>query len=170
MGKTEKGAIWIDKNKISAYDFYQGIYQIPDACVEMMFALFTDIDMAEVRSQISQDIVSAKKKLAFEITKFIRGEKDAVLAQQTAQEVFAGSGKSDNMNTFKYSKLAQGVNVCELLADVNICSSRGEARRLIAQNGISIDGNKVSDDKMIIKASEIVVSKGKKIHLKVVSE
>ncbi len=170
MGKTEKGAIWIDKNKISAYDFYQGIYQIPDACVEMMFALFTDIDMAEVRNQISQDIVQAKKNLAFEITKFIRGEEDAVLAQQTAQEVFAGSGKSDNMNTFKYSKLSEGVNVCELLADVNICASRGEARRLIAQNGISIDGNKISDDKMVIKATEIVVSKGKKIHLKVVSE
>lgn len=170
MGKTEKGAIWIDKNKISAYDFYQGIYQIPDACVEMMFALFTDIDMSEVRSQISQDIVKAKKKLAFEITKFIRGEEDAILAQQTAQEVFAGSGKSDNMNTMKYSKLADGVNVCELLADVNICASRGEARRLIAQNGISIDGNKVCDDKMMVKASEIVVSKGKKIHLKVVSE
>lgn len=170
MGKTEKGAIWIDKNKISAYDFYQGIYQIPDACVEMMFALFTDIDMAEVRSQISQDIVQAKKKLAFEITKFIRGEQDAALAQKTAEEVFAGSGRSDNMNTFKYSKLAEGVNVCELLADVNICASRGEARRLIAQNGISIDGNKVCDDKMMIKSDEIVVSKGKKVHLKVVSK
>lgn len=170
MGKTEKGAIWIDKNKISAYDFYQGIYQIPDVCVEMMFALFTDIDMAEVRSQISQDIVQAKKKLAFEITKFIRGEQDAVLAQKTAEEVFAGSGKSDNMNTFKYSKLAEGVNVCELLADVNICASRGEARRLIAQNGISIDGNKICDDKMMIKSDEIVVSKGKKVHLKVVSK
>lgn len=170
MGKTEKGAIWIDKNKISAYDFYQGIYQIPDACVEMMFALFTDFDMAEVRKQISEDIVASKKKLAYEMTKFIRGEEDAIIAQKTADEIFAGSGKSDNMNTFMYSKLADGVNVCELLADVKICASRGEARRLIAQNGISIDGEKVTDDKLVITAQEIVVSKGKKIHLKVVSQ
>lgn len=170
MGKTEKGAIWIDSSKISAYDFYQGIYQTPDACVEMMFALFTDEPMDKVRAMIKEDIVKAKKVLSYEITKFIQGEEKAKEAQKASEEVFSGSGKSDNMNTVTYEKLADGVNICELVADVGICASRGEARRLIAQNGISIDGNKVSDDKLIVKADEIVVSKGKKIHLKVVSK
>ena len=170
MGKTEKGAIWIDSSKISAYDFYQGIYQTPDACVEMMFALFTDEPMDKVRKMIKDDIVNAKKVLSYEITKFIQGEDKAKEAQKTTEEIFAGSGKSENMNTVVYPKLAEGVNVCEMLADVKVCASRGEARRLIAQAGISIDGNKIADDKLMIKSNEIVVSKGKKLHLKVVAQ
>ena len=89
MGKTEKGAIWIDNDKISAYDFYQGIYQTPDACVEMMYALFTDIEMPEVKEIINQDIVKAKKRLAYEITKFIRGEADAIEAENMSNNLFA---------------------------------------------------------------------------------
>ena len=170
MGKTEKGAIWIDNSKISAYDFYQGIYQTPDACVEMMFALFTDRPMQEVRELIKQDIVKAKKILSYEITEFIRGKADADMAQKASEEVFAGSGSSENMNIVVYPKLAEGVNVCELAAEVGICASRGEARRLIAQAGISIDGNKITDDKLMVKANEVVISKGKKIHLKVVTK
>lgn len=170
MGKTEKGAIWIDETKISAYDFYQGIYQTPDACVEMMFALFTDRPMQEVRELIKTDIVKAKKILSYEITAFIRGKEDADKAQKAAEEVFVGSGKSENMNTVVCAKLSGGINVCELAAEVGICASRGEARRLIAQAGISIDGNKITDDKLAVKAEEIVISKGKKIHLKVVSK
>lgn len=170
MGKTEKGAIWIDNSKISAYDFYQGIYQTPDACVEMMFALFTDRPMQEVRELIKQDIVKAKKILSYEITEFIRGKADADMAQKASEEVFAGSGTSENMNTFVYPKLSDGVNVCELASEVGICASRGEARRLIAQAGISIDGNKITDDKLMVKANEVVISKGKKIHLKVVTK
>ena len=170
MGKTEKGAIWIDENKISPYDFYQGIYQTPDACVEMMFALFTDEPMDKVRELVKTDIVKAKKILSYEITKFIQGEEKANQARKASEEVFAGSGKSENMNTVVYPKLAEGVNVCELVADVGICSSRGEARRLIAQAGISIDGQKVADEKLVVKAAEVVVSKGKKIHLKVTSK
>ena len=170
MGKTEKGAIWVDPSKIGAYDFYQGIYQTPDACVEMMFALFTDMEMTEVRKLIAEDIVKAKKILSYEITKFIQGEESANLAQKTAQEIFEGAGRSDTMNSVVYAKLSQGVNVCEMLADVGICASRGEARRLIAQAGISIDGKKITDDKLMLSTNEIVVSKGKKIHLKVVSK
>ena len=65
MGKTEKGAIWIDKDKISAYDFYQGVYQTPDACVEMMFALFTDVPMDEVRRLIKEDIVNGLRERGY---------------------------------------------------------------------------------------------------------
>ena len=104
MGKTEKGAIWIDRDKISAYDFYQGVYQTPDACTRMMFALFTDVDMDEVDRLISEDIVNAKKVMAYEITKFVRGEADAIEAQNATKALFENKGNLDNVPTFKVEK------------------------------------------------------------------
>lgn len=170
MGKTERGAIWIDETKISPYDFYQGVYQTPDACVEMMFALFTDMEMSEVRALIKQDIVHAKQVLSYEITKFIQGEENAKIALQAAKDVFSGSGKSENMNTVVVAELASGINICDLAVAAKLCASKGEARRLIAQAGISLDGNKVANDTLVVKANEVVLSKGKKIHLKVISK
>lgn len=170
MGKTERGAIWIDKDKISAYDFYQGVYQTPDACVELMFALFTDKPMDEVKTLISQDIVNAKKVLCYEITKFVRGEEDAILAQKTAEEVFQGSGVSDNMPTIEIAKadFGDGMLICELLEKTKICASKGEARRLIEQGGISLDGEKVEDTKLLVSPkNEMVIKKGKKLFVKI---
>lgn len=171
MGKTENGAIWIDRDKITAYEFYQGVYQTPDACVEMMFALFTDKPMGEIRELIANDIVHAKKVLSYEITKFVRGEEDAILAQRTAEEVFNGSGVSENMPTveLKRTDFGEGVRICELLEMAKICASRGEARRLVEQGGISLDGEKVSDSKLLVlPKDEMVVKKGKKIFVKIV--
>ena len=173
MGKTEKGAIWIDKDKISAYDFYQGIYQTPDACVEMMFALFTDIDMDEARQIINEDIVKAKHKMAFEITKFVRGEEDAVIAQKATFDVFNGSGESADMPTIVIEKdvFGDGMNVCELCERAKICASRSEARRLIEQGGITMDGEKVVDFRLMVQPkAEIILKKGKKIFVKVIVE
>lgn len=171
MGKTERGAIWIDKDKISAYDFYQGVYQTPDACVELMFALFTDKPMDEVKTLIAQDIVNAKKVLCYEITKFVRGEENAILAQKTAEEVFSGVGVSDNMPMVEISKaeFGEGMLICDMLEKTKICASKGEARRLIEQGGISLDGEKVVDTKLVVSPKdERVIKKGKKIFVKVV--
>ena len=171
MGKTEQGAIWIDRDKISAYEFYQGVYQTPDACVKMMFALFTDLPMDEVDNLINTDIVNAKRILSYEMTKFVRGEEDAILAQKTAEEVFRGAGISENMPTVEVDKaeFGSGLAICEMLEKIKICASRGEARRLIEQGGISLDGEKVTDAKMIVAPKdEMVVKKGKKIFVKVV--
>lgn len=171
MGKTEHGAIWIDRDKISAYEFYQGVYQTPDACVRMMFALFTDLPMDEVDNLINTDIVNAKRILSYEMTKFVRGEEDAILAQKTAEEVFRGAGISENMPTVEVAKaeFGSGLAICEMLEKIKICASRGEARRLIEQGGISLDGEKVTDAKMIVAPKdEMVVKKGKKIFVKVV--
>lgn len=171
MGKTEHGAIWIDRDKISAYEFYQGVYQTPDACVRMMFALFTDLPMDEVDNLINTDIVNAKRILSYEMTKFVRGEEDAILAQKTAEEVFRGAGISENMPTVEVDKaeFGSGLAICEMLEKIKICASRGEARRLIEQGGISLDGGKVTDAKMIVAPKdEMVVKKGKKIFVKVV--
>ena len=170
MGKTEKGAIWIEKDKISAYDFYQGIYQTPDACVEMMFALFTDIPMSEVRELIKQDIVKSKKALAYEITKFIRGEEDARLAEEMSNNLFASSQiNKDNAPTFETELEADSIGLLDLLVNAKFVQSKGEARRLIDQNGISIDGEIVTDATISISKEQLVngilVKKGKKNYL-----
>ena len=170
MGKTEKGAIWIDNNKISAYDFYQGIYQTPDACVEMMFALFTDIPMAEVRELIKNDIVSSKKRLAYEITKFIRGEADALEAQNMSENLFTSRNiNKDNAPTFELDLTENSIGILDLLLNAKFVSSKGEARRLIEQKGISMDGEIVLDATLTINKidliSGVLFKKGKKNYL-----
>ena len=170
MGKTEKGAIWIDKDKISAYDFYQGIYQTPDACVEMMFALFTDLPMSEIRELIKNDIVLAKKRLCFEITKFVRGEEDALLAQKMSENLFTDGG--DDAPIFKLENLGDGINICDLLVMTKLCSSKSEARRMIEGGGISMKGEKVTTYSLVVtkedfKDNSLLLKKGKKSFIKV---
>ena len=173
MGKTEKGAIWIDKNKISAYDFYQGVYQTPDACVEMMFALFTDIPMDEIRTMIKEDIVKAKKTLSFEMTKFVRGEEDAILAQNMSESLFTNGGDDAPEFEVEASSIESGLNICDLLVATKLSSSKSEARRLIAGGAISINGEKVSTFEKNITASDfennsLLLKKGKKNFIKVI--
>lgn len=175
MGKTERGAIWIDKDKISAYDFYQGVYQTPDACVEMMFALFTDIPMNEIKKMVTEDIVNAKHRLSYELTKFVRGEEDAILAQKTAKELFAGKGEDSNMPTTEISSQTlkdNKIGILELLTLCNITKSNGEARRLIEQGGITLNDNKVEDVKLFVTDEElkkgVILKKGKKLFNKAI--
>lgn len=173
MGKTEKGAIWIDKDKISAYDFYQGIYQTPDACVEMMFALFTDEPMDKVRAMIKEDIVKAKKTLCYEITKFVRGEEDAIKARDMSENLFTQGG--DDAPTFELAReeLANGKPICDLLFETKLAPSKSEARRLIQGGAISVKGEKVDDFTLTIKETDfengaLLLKKGKKNFIKVV--
>lgn len=175
MGKTEKGAIWIDKDKISAYDFYQGVYQTPDACVEMMFALFTDIPMEEVRSIIKADIVASKKRLAFEITKFIRGEADAIEAENMSKNLFASNSiNKDNAPTIELDIAESTIGVLDLLLNAKFVTSKGEARRLIEQKGLSMDGETITDPFMQIAKEDLIdgklFKKGKKNYLLIKSK
>ncbi len=160
MGKTENGAIWIDKDKISAYDFYQGVYQTPDACVEMMFALFTDLPMTEVRELIKTDIVGSKKRLAYEITKFIRGEEDAIEAEKMSQNLFNNNNiNKDNAPTFEFNMTTDSIGVLDLLLEAKFVGSKGEARRLIEQKGLSVDGETITDTYMTISKADLVEGK-----------
>lgn len=178
MGKTEKGAIWIDKDKISAYDFYQGVYQTPDECVKMMFALFTDVDMKEVDRLINEDIVNAKKVLSYEVTKFIRGEEDAKQAQEGANALFGNGGNLDNVPTFKVeaNELAKGILVPDLFTMCNLVASKSEVRRLCQQGGIIVNDVKITDFNTLITTNHltenkyIMLKKGKKNFVKVVIE
>ena len=175
MGKTEKGAIWIDENKITAYDFYQGIYQTPDECVEMMFALFTDIPMNEIRELIKADIVKSKKRLAYEITKFIRGEADAIEAEKMSNNLFASNSvDKSNAPTVTLEISTPTIGVLDLLFNAKFVSSKGEARRLIEQKGISMDGVIILDPTIQIETLNlkdgILFKKGKKNFLLIKSK
>lgn len=176
MGKTEKGAIWIDKDKISAYDFYQGVYQTPDACVELMFALFTDLPMVKIRSLIKEDIVKAKEILSFEMTKFIRGEKDAIEAREATHALFKGGQNLENVPTLNLSKCDLNTKpLVDIITEGKLCSSKSESRRMIENGGITVGDQKIVDIKKTITESDLVqnyviVRKGKKNYLKVVFE
>ncbi len=173
MGKTEKGAIWIDKDKISAYDFYQGVYQTPDACVEMMFALFTDIPMNEIKQMCKTDIVKAKERLSYELTKFVRGEKDAQIAREATISLFKGGENLDNVPTLELNKNDLGNKpIVDIITEGKLCSSKSESRRMIEGGGIYLGENKVTDIKQTIQETDLnnnycILRKGKKNYLKV---
>ena len=174
MGKTEKGAIWISKDKISAYDFYQGVYQTPDACVEMMFALFTDIPMDEVKAICKEDIVKAKQRLSYEITKFVRGEEDANMAVEATKSLFGGGTNLDNVPTYEVTKAELGsITIIDLVAGSKLCSSKSEARKMIEGGGIYLNDEKMQDIRRVLMDSDLtddycILRKGKKNYMKVV--
>lgn len=173
MGKTEKGAIWIDRDKISAYDFYQGVYQTPDACVEMMFALFTDIPMDEVRRLIAEDIVNAKKVLSYEITKFVRGEEDAKIAEEASKALFSGQGNLDNAPTFEVEKANLPITLVDVLATTKLVQSKSEGRRMCEQGGVLVNGEVNKDFNYGLTEADFIdgvciIKKGKKNFMKVV--
>ena len=175
MGKTEKGAIWIDSDKISAYDFYQGVYQTPDSCVEMMFALFTDIPMADVRKMIAEDIVNAKRVLSYEITKFVRGEEDAKLAEEASKALFAGNGNLDNVPTYNVTKDQLPMSLVDMLAYTKLVTSKSEGRRMCEQGGVLVNGEVNKDFSYQITEKDFndgicLLKKGKKNFMKVVIE
>lgn len=173
MGKTEKGAIWIDKDKISAYDFYQGVYQTPDACVEMMFALFTDVPMDEVRKLISDDIVNAKKVLSYEITKFVRGEEDAKIAEEASKALFSGQGNLDNAPTHEFTNEELPISLVDVLSVTKLVQSKSEGRRMCEQGGVLINGEVQKDFNYQITVADFtdsvcIIKKGKKNFMKLV--
>lgn len=171
MGKTSGGALWVDEGKTSVYDFYQYFMNVDDQDVATVLRWFSDMPTDEIKKVCEKDIREAKKLMAFTVTSLIHGEENARVAQKTAEEIFSGKGESENMKTVELSasENAGGIGVLSLMTTIGITASNGEARRLIAQGGLSINDQKIDDPNMTIKAEgSIVVKKGKKIHLKVV--
>ncbi|MBQ6966420.1 MAG: tyrosine--tRNA ligase, partial [Lachnospiraceae bacterium] len=143
MGKTMKGALWLDENKTSPYEFYQYWRNIEDVKVEECLGLLTFLPMDEVRrlgALKDQEINIAKETLAYEITKTVHGEEAASKAREAARAVFADGGKSENMPTTSYSEaeMKEGKDLISLLVDTKIAKNRSEGRHLIEQNGISV--------------------------------
>ncbi len=177
MGKTEKGALWLDPEKTSSYDFYQYWRNIHDADVIKCLKLLTFLPMEKIEELSKlrdQEINEAKKILAFEVTKLIHGEEEALKAQKTAEELFAKGVSSDNMPTseIKSDEFADGMNIIDLLLITKLIPSKGEGRRLIEQGGISLNDKKVESFDLLVKNedfkdNEIIIRKGRKVHHKV---
>ncbi|WP_127836522.1 tyrosine--tRNA ligase [Clostridium prolinivorans] len=170
MGKTENGALWLDKEKTSPYDFYQYWRNVDDADVEKCLALLTFIPMDEVKrlgSLKDAQINEAKKVLAFEVTKLVHGEEEAIKAQSAAEALFSSSGDMSNVPTTVIHSDKLGSNILDILLEAKIIPSKGEGRRLIQQGGLSINNEKVTDINMIItkeyfKDGAMIVRRGKK--------
>ena len=172
MGKTAGGALWLDENKVSPYDFYQYWRNVDDADVKTCLSLLTFIPMDEVNRLSSLEgaaINEAKKILAYEVTKLVHGEAAANQAKKSAEEIFAGQN-SDNMPSVEVTG-AVGKKLLDVLTAAKILDSKAEGRRLIAQNGLTLNDAKVSDVDYVLSANDFpaVVRKGKKKFFKVVN-
>lgn len=172
MGKTEKGTLWVSREKTSAFEFYQHFVNCLDQDVERLLRFFTKIDVNEIQAMCKDDIVKAKKLMAYEVTKLVHGEQEAQNAVETANNLFS-TGNSDSANMPTETIKAEGkVNILDFLASLSIISSKSEARRLIEQNGIMINNEKKTDSIEMIDLSikEFIVKKGKKTFIKVIVE
>ena len=170
MGKTAKGALWLDPKKTTPHEFYQYWRNVADEDVEKCLALLTFIPMDEVRrlgALKDAEINKAKVVLAYEITKMIHGVEEADKAKAAAEGAFGGSGDMSNLPTTELGKENLGVNLIDYLTENGVLKTKSEGRRLIQQNGMSLNGDKVTDVAFILteevfKDNEAVVKMGKK--------
>lgn len=170
MGKTVGGALWLDENRVSPYDFYQYWRNVDDADVERCLALLTFLPMDEVRrlgGYRDERINESKRVLAFEITKMVHGEEKARQAMETAEALFSGKGDRNNMptTTITRAQLEEHGRVVELLTQCGLTKSNGEGRRLIAQGAVQINDVPVTDPDAKAQPDDtgtIMLKKGKK--------
>ena len=178
MGKTEKGALWLDPEKTSPYDFYQYWRNVDDADVQKCLALLTFLPMEEVRrlgALKDQEINTAKKVLAYEVTQLVHGQEAADKAQQAAEALFGGAGALDNAPTVSISREMIGLKLVDVLAAVGIFASKGEGRRLIQGGGLYVADVKVADpdyvlDGDLFDGNSLLIRKGKKSYHRLVRE
>ena len=175
MGKTASGTLWVSRDKTSTFEFFQAWMNSFDEDVERSLSFFTRLEIPEIKELCKKDIREAKKLLAFEVTKLVHGEEEAIKAKKTSEELFSNKGISDNMPSITLSKDKLDINIVDLLVETNLVTSKSEARRLIEQNGISVNGEKeLNVNEKITKDSLtenfIIIQKGKKVFLKVIFE
>ena len=173
MGKTASGAIWLDPNKTTPFEFFQYWRNVEDADVMKCFKLLTFVSLEKIAEMEKWDdsrINEKKEILAYELTKLVHGEEEASKALQAAKNLFAGVGDDSTMPSVEL-ELDDETNLLDLLVKAELATSKSEARRLVEQGGISIDGEKKANPNEMIKISEsIKIKKGKKIFLKVIKK
>ena len=179
MGKTQKGALWLDKEKTSPYEFYQYWRNVDDADVIKCLKLITFVPMEtinELAKLEGKELNEAKKILAYEVTKLVHGEEEATKAKEAAEAVFGGGSDNSNMPTTSITKEeATGINILDLMVKAKLAASKGEARRLITQGGVSVNGEKVLDVMLNISEKDfednsLIIKKGKKVFHKIIIE
>lgn len=178
MGKTESGAIWLDPEKTTPYDFYQYWRNVADSDVEKCLSLLTFVPIEEVKrlgSLKDAAINEAKKILAFEVTKLVHGEEEAKKAEKAAEALFSGGKDMSNVPTVSITKEMLGGSLLDALAYTKIIPSKSEGRRLIQQGGIVVNEDKVTDVNAVIseddfKDGSVLLKRGKKKFYKIVIE
>lgn len=165
MGKTEQGTIWLDKSKTSVFDFFQFWRNLPDSDIIRFFKLLTFLPVSEIESMpfsSIQDINSAKKKLAFEITKFVHGDESATLALKQAEALF----ERNDASVVDTISINDNISVLDLIMKGGFAKSRTEARNLINGRGISINDEVLTNPTIIVTKSQfgdnVIIKKGKK--------
>ncbi|MBQ5995072.1 MAG: tyrosine--tRNA ligase [Clostridia bacterium] len=178
MGKTANGAVWLDPNKTSPFDFYQYWRNVDDADVLKCIRMLTFLPLEEIDKMDSwqgSELNKAKEILAFELTKLVHGEEEALKAQEGARALFSGSGNTDNMPTFSLTEadFTDGeIQVIDIMVKAGMISSKGEGRRLIQQGGVSVDDKKLATPFDTVKTSDfekghVIIKKGKKVFYKI---
>jgi len=178
MGKTASGAVWLDPNKTSPYDFYQYWRNVGDADVLKCIRMLTFLPLEQIDEMDKWEgsrLNRAKEILAYELTKLVHGEEEAEKAQESAKALFGGGGSMENVptTTLTDGDLTDGkIDILSVLTKTGICPSRGEARRLVQQGGVTVDDVKVASidesyDKDRLATNGIMVKKGKKVYHKV---
>lgn len=170
IGKSAGNAVWVNEDKTSPYEYYQYFRNTPDDLVEKFLKIFTEIPLDEI-ARLSKlqgaELNTAKKILAFAATEIAHGRDAAVAAESAADALFAGGANSDNVPSVDLDFSAP-MNIVDFLVATKLFPSKSEARRMIEQGGIQIDGNKITDWKCdIAPADEVMVQKGKKTFLRV---
>ena len=176
MGKTEKGAVWLDPEKTTPYDFFQYWRNVDDADVIKCLKMLTFVPVEQIeemeKTMEGAQFNAAKELLAYELTKLVHGEEEAEKAKAAAKALFGGSGSNENMPVAEIdpADLTDGaIGLLNLLVKAELAPSVSEARRLVQQGGITVNDEKKSDPKEMIKLEgEIIVRKGKKAFKKVV--
>ncbi|MEE0943987.1 MAG: tyrosine--tRNA ligase [Clostridia bacterium] len=174
MGKTAKGALWLDAEKCKPYDFYQYWVNVQDDDVINCLKLITFVPMEEIEEMAKwegKDLNKAKQRLAYEVTKLVHGEEEAKKAKEAAEAIFANGGVSDNMPSSVVAD-AVGRPILDVLCDIKLIPSKGEGRRLMQQNGLSVNDVKVTDPAAVVTAdmfteNGMIVKKGKKVYHKI---
>ncbi|MDA9149749.1 tyrosine--tRNA ligase [Candidatus Pelagibacter sp.] len=174
MGKTESGAVWLDKKFLSAYDYWQFWRNVDDRDVLKFLKIFTDINADEIEKIKNDNINELKILLANKATSMLHGEDEANKCQETAKQTFSENSLGDNLPTIQINKqmLDTNINILDLVILSKLESSKSEIRRLIKGNGIKVNSQAISDEKFLItedlfKDSLIKLSLGKKKHIKV---
>ena len=170
MGKTEKGAVWLDPEKTSPYDFFQYWRNVGDNDVKLLtFLPIEQIEEME-RTMTGAELNKAKELLAYELTSLIHGKEEADKCLEAAKKLFGGAGNTDDMPTTEIpaAELEGGINILDLLVKTALCPSKSEARRLVQQGGVSVDDVKVTDPNAAVEIAEsVIIKKGKKVYHKV---
>ena len=178
MGKTEKGAVWLDAEKTSPYDFFQYWRNVGDADVIKCLKMLTFVPVEEIeemeKTMEGAQFNKAKELLAYELTKLVHGEEEADKAREAAKALFAGGTNNADMPTtaIPSADLADGkMGILELMVRTKLAASNSEARRLVQQGGVSVNDEKVTDPQAKIEITgEVIIKKGKKVFHKVVAE